>query len=159
MDSRSVVTSFFACWRVQDVEMTAAHFHPEAVYTIHNGPDATPLTGEYRGPEGCRNLGYAVLRELDYLAYEGIIRGVEDDVVRARVFFRYRHRATGYTIDGTRRLLFVVKDRLILSLDTFEDSPRFEAFMRMSREADAKPFDLFEMLDLPVGRQKSGAGA
>ena len=158
MDSRSVVASFFACWSVQDLEMAVAHAHPEFVYTIHNGRDASPLAGVYRGPDECRDLGYAMLAEFDYLNYEPAIVGVEDNIVRAQVNFRYRHRATGNIIEGSRRLVFEIKDDLIYRLDSYEDTLRLEAFMRMSREVPPSG-DLLEQFDLEIGRQKSGAGA
>jgi ketosteroid isomerase-like protein len=155
MDSRSVVDSFFACWRVQDLDLAVAHAHPEIVYTIHNGRDASPFSGVYRGPEACRDLGYAVLSDFDYLAYEPTIVGVEGEIVRAQVFFRYRHRPTGNLIEGTRRLVFEIKDRLIIRLDSYEDAQRLEAFMRLTRETPPAA----NLPDLQIGRQKSGAGA
>jgi ketosteroid isomerase-like protein len=158
MDSRSVVVSFFAFWSVQDLEMAVAHGHPDIVYTIHNGRDASPFSGAYRGREGCRDLGYAVLAEFDYLAYEPTIVSVEDSIVRAHVFFRYRHRATGNLIEGSRRLVFEIRDGLIYRLDSYEDSRRLEAFMRMSRRAEPSD-DALDPLGLLLGRQKSGAGA
>jgi ketosteroid isomerase-like protein len=158
MDSRSVVASFFACWGVQDLEMAVAHAHPEIVYSIHNGCDASPFSGVYRGPEACRDLGYAVLAEFDYLAYEPTIVGVEDDIVRAQVFFRYRHRPTGNLIEGSRRLVFEIKDGLIIRLDSYEDAQRLEAFMRLTRETPPAT-DPADLPDLRTGRQKSGAGA
>jgi ketosteroid isomerase-like protein len=157
MDNTSVVASFFAYWRVQDLEMAVAHGHPDLVYTIHNGSDASPLAGIYRGPEACRDLGYAMLAVFDYLTYEPTIISAEDSFVRAQVNFCYRHRATGNIIEGTRRLVFEIRDSLIYRLDSFEDTLRLEAFMRMSREAP--PQDLLEPYNLQIGRQKSGAGA
>jgi ketosteroid isomerase-like protein len=159
MDSRSVVASFFAYWRVQDLEMAVAQAHPDVVYTIHNGPDASPLAGVYRGPEACRDLGYAMLSEFDYLNYEPTIVAVEESIVRAQVNFRYRHRNTGNIIEGSRRLVFEIKDDLIYRLDSYEDTRRLEAFMRMSREAPSLTPDLLVPFDLQIGRQKSGAGA
>ena len=158
MDIRSIVASFFTYWRVQDLEMAVAHGHPELIYTIHNGREASPLAGVYRGPDACRDLGYAMLAEFDYLNYEPTIVGVEDNVVRAQVNFRYRHRATGNIIEGSRRLVFEIKDELIYRLDSYEDTLRLEAFMRMSREAPPSG-DLLEQFDLEISRQKSGAGA
>lgn len=158
MDSRSVVASFFAYWSVQDLEMAVAHGHPDLVYTIHNGRDASPLAGVYRGPESCRELGYAMLAEFDYLTYEPTIVSAEENIVRAHVFFRYRHRTTGNVIEGSRRLVFEIKDGLIYRLDSYEDTRRLEAFMRMSREAPP-PDDPLDPFDLRIGRQKSGAGA
>jgi ketosteroid isomerase-like protein len=158
LDNRSVVASFFACWRVQDLEMAVAHGHPDIVYQIHNGIDARPFAGTYRGPEACRELGYAVLAEFDYLAYEPTILGVEDNIVRAHVFFRYRHRASGSVIDGSRRLVFEIRDGLIVRIDSYEDAAKFEVFMRMARESP-EVGDPLDLTSLSIGRQKSGAGA
>jgi len=159
MDSRSVVASFLACWSVQDLEMAVAHTHPDIVYTIHNGRDASPLAGAYCGPEACRDLGYAMLAEFDYLTYEPTIVAVEGNIVRAQVNFRYRHRTTGNIIEGSRRLVFEIRDELIYRLDSYEDTLRLEAFMRMSREVPPIATDLLEPFNLQIGRQKSGAGA
>jgi len=159
MDSRSVVASFLAYWSVQDLEMALAHGHPDVVYTIHNGRDASPLAGVYRGVEACRDLGYAMLAEFDYLNYEPTIVAVEDAIVRAQVNFRYRHRATGNIIEGSRRLVFEIRDDLIYRLDSYEDTLRLEAFMRMSRDAPPAATDPLEPFNLQIGRQKSGAGA
>ena len=158
MDSRSVVASFFAYWRVQDLDMAVAHGHPDVIYTIYNGSDALPFAGTYRGPEACRELGYTVLAEFDYLDYEPTIISVDGCIVRTHVFFRYRHRASGNVIDGSRRLVFEIRDGLIARIDSYEDAAKFEAFMRLARKSPdvSAPLDLAGILD---GRQKSGAGA
>jgi ketosteroid isomerase-like protein len=158
MDSRSVVASFFACWGVQDLEMALVHAHPEVVYTIHNGVDASPFSGVYRGPERIRDLGYAVLAEFDYVMYQPEIVSVDGSFVRARVDFRYRHRATGNIIEGSRRLEFEIRDGLIARLDSYEDARRLEAFMRMTRHDEPAPIEP-NLSALLSSRQKSGAGA
>jgi hypothetical protein len=99
-----------------------------------------------------------MLAEFDYLHYEPTIVGVENHIVRAQVNFRYRHRETGNIIEGSRRLVFEIKDDLMYRLDSYEDTLRLEAFMRMSREVPPSG-DLLEQFDLEIGRQKSGAGA
>ena len=158
MDSRSVVASFFAYWRVQDLDMAVAHGHPDVVYTIHNGRAALPFSGVYRGPEACRELGYAVLAEFDYLDYEPTIISVDGGIVRAHVFFRYRHRASGNVIAGSRRLVFDIREGLIARIDSYEDAAKFEAFMRLAR-GSPNVNDPLDLLSLPAGRQKFGAGA
>jgi len=138
--------------------MAVAHGHPDVVYSIYNGGDALPFSGVYRGLEACRELGYAVLAEFDYLDYEPTIISVDGCIVRAHVFFRYRHRASGNVIDGSRRLVFEIRDGLIARIDSYEDAAKFEAFMRLARENP----NVSDPLDLPsflIGRQKSGAGA
>jgi ketosteroid isomerase-like protein len=131
MESRAVVASFLACWRVQDVEMALAHMHEEVVYTLHNGPDARPFAGSYRGIESCRSLGYAVLADFDYLHYEPTIVSAKETIVQAHVAFRVRHRITAHVMEGTQRSVFRVRDGLIVAVDIFEDAARMEAFMRL----------------------------
>jgi len=132
MESRSVVASFLACWSVQDLEMALAHLHPEIVYTLHNGPDARPFSGSHSGIDSCRQLGYTVLAEFDYLHYEPTIVGVKGSVVNVHVVSRLRHRTTGSVVEGSQRSIFEVRDDLIARIDIYEDAPRIEAFMRLT---------------------------
>ena len=134
MDSRSVVASFFAYWRVQDLEMALGHLHPEIVYTLHNGPDAAPFSGSYHGIDSCRALGYKVLADFDYLTYEPTIVSAGSRVVSAHVGFRLRHRATGHVIDGSQRSIFQVRDSLIARIDIYEDAARIEAYMKLAAQ-------------------------
>jgi ketosteroid isomerase-like protein len=131
MESRDVVASFLACWRVQDLEMALAHLDDEIVYTLHNGPDAGVFAGIHRGIEDCRRLGYAVLAEFDYLHYVPTIVGVRQTVVRAHVEFQIRHRQTGLVVEGTQRSVFRVRDGRIVTIDIFEDAARMETFMKL----------------------------
>ena len=138
--------------------MALVHAHPDIVYTIHNGEGASPFCGSYDSPDAIRNLAYTVLAEFDYLKYEPTIIHVDGDMVRAQVLFRYRHRATGNVIEGSRRLLFKVEDVLIKRLDSFEDARRLEAFIRMTRESAPSEVEP-NLAALLIGRQTSGAGA
>lgn len=131
MESRAVVASFLAYWRVQDLEMALGHMHEDIVYTLHNGPDARPFAGSYRGIESCRDLGYAVLADFDYLRYEPTIVSATDTVVQAHIEFRVRHRATAHVFEGTQRSVFRVHEGLIAAVDIFEDAARMEAFIRL----------------------------
>lgn len=131
MESRDVVASFLACWRVQDLELALTHFHDEIVYTLHNGPNAGLFSGSHHGIEGCRQLGYAVLAEFDYLDYVPTIVNVAQSVVQVHVAFRIKHRQTGHVIEGTQRSVFGVRDGRIETVDIFEDAARVETFMTL----------------------------
>jgi|LNFM01.1.fsa_nt_gb ketosteroid isomerase-like protein len=158
MEVRSVVEAFFACWSAQDVEMALAHLHPEIVYTIHNGPDASPLAGVYSGTERVRDLAFSVLAEFDYLRYEPTIVSVDGDAVRAHVMFTLRHRESGCIIEGSRRIVIEMRGGLIGRYDLYEDGRRVEAFMRMAR--GSAPSEVgSELTTLLASRQTSGAGA
>jgi len=131
MDSRAVVASFLACWRVQDLEMSLGHLSPDVVYTLHNGPDAEPFSGSHQGIEACRELGYKVLAAFDYLDYDPTIVNAGTTVVQVHVRFRIRHRDSGHVIEGTQRSVFRVSGGRIVSIDIFEDSARIEAFIQL----------------------------
>ncbi len=151
MDSRSVVASFFAYWRVQDLEMALGHLHSEIVYTLHNGSDAAPFSGSYRGIDSCRALGYQVLAEFDYLNYEPNIVRARSSLVSAHVGFRLRHRATGHVIEGSQRSIFQVRDGLIARVDIYEDAARIEAYMKLAAQRMAG--------DRSAGLQRAAAEA
>jgi ketosteroid isomerase-like protein len=133
MSNRAVVESFFASWGAQDVELTLAVCHDNIVYKLYVESDILPFGGEKRGKEACRDLLFSILADFDYLKYEPSILGVRGDTVRTQVRFTYQHRATGETLDGTRRLVFQIRDGLIVRVDGYHDARLVDAFMRLTQ--------------------------
>lgn len=133
MNNRAVVASFFASWGAQDVELTLAHVHDNILYKVHVGQGALPFGGEARGKEACRDLLFSILADFDYLKYEPAIISVKGNVVRAQVRFVYRHRLTGETLEGTRRLVFQIANGLVTRIDGYHDARLVEAFIRLTR--------------------------
>jgi len=133
MVNREVVASFFASWGVQDVEWTLEHLHEDIVYEMHVDAVELPFFRVTRGKEACRDALFAILRDFDYLKYEPTINSVKGSLVRASIAFRYRHRATGEELEGSRRLVFKLKDGLIVRIDGYHDAKLFEAFMRLMK--------------------------
>ena len=157
MDSRSVVASFFTCWRVQDVEWAIAHYHENAVYELHVDPSAALVDRVYRGREACRAALYALLKDFDYLKYEPVINSVSGATVRARVAFRYRHRTTGEILEGSRRLVFQVREGLIVRVDGYYDTKLFSAFVRLMKDRERSM--QLRRPPQPPRRQREGSGA
>lgn len=133
MNSREVVEAFFAYWGVQDVEMTCALFHHNIVYKLQVDRSVLPFGGEWRGLAVCRQNLFSMLEEFDYLIYEPTIVGVRGGVVRAHVRFKYQHRRTGGILEGTRRLVFSVRNGRISQIHGFHDAQLVDAFMRLTR--------------------------
>lgn len=157
MDSRSVVTSFFTCWAVQDVEWAIAHYAEDAVYELHVDPSAALVDRVYRGRDACRVALYALLKDFDYLKYEPVINSVKGDTVRARVAFQYCHRATGEILEGSRRLVFQVRNDFIVRVDGYYDAELFSAFVRLRKQRELRN-ELLRPPELPR-RQREGSGA
>lgn len=151
MDSREVVESFFMSWEAQDVELAAAHYHDDIVYELHSATTELPYTGVTRGKAATREVLFSIIKDFDYLKYEATINSVEGDIVRTRVAFQYRHRQSGQVLEGTRRLVFQVKDGLIVRMDRFHDDRLVDAFMKLTRQYDAANAAT-PMTDLVSGR-------
>ena len=158
MTSRSIVTSFFASWAAQDVELTAEHFHEDMVYELHVPKPLLPVSGVTRGKAACRDALFSILQDFDYLKYEPTINSVNGDVVRARVAFKYRHRPTGEMLEGTRRLVFKVEDGLIVRIDGYHDARLVEVFFRLMKHREATN-QLMTPPAFPKGRQPQGSDA
>lgn len=137
MDNETVVRSFFASWEAQDVELTAMHFDDDIIYELHSVTRELPYTGVTRGKAAARDVLFTILKDFDYLKYESHINSVEGDIVRAHVAFKYQHRQSGEVLDGTRRLVFQIKDSLIVRMDRYHDARLVDAFMRLTRQHEA----------------------
>jgi ketosteroid isomerase-like protein len=133
MNSREVVEAFFAYWGVQDVEMTCALMDDKVVHKLHAAREVLPFGGEWRGPSAFRNALFSFLEEFDYLTYTPTITGVRRNVVRAHVRFKYQHRRTGGILEGTRRLVFRVRNGHIVRIDAYHDAQLVDAFMQLTQ--------------------------
>lgn len=155
MESRAVVESMLAYWRVQDVEMAMAFAAEDIVYTLFISETALPFAGETRGKANLRNVLYTVLADFDYLQYEPTIVAVEDDIVRVQVRFTYHHRPSGGNLAGSKRLVMRIENGLIARIDEFHDARMVESFMRLAaqrtREGKIEPPEL-----PPASRQPAG---
>jgi ketosteroid isomerase-like protein len=133
MNNREVVEAFFAYWRVQDVEMTCALFHDNVVDKLHVASRVLPFGGEWRGLSACRQNMFSILEEFDYLLYEPTLVSARGGVVRAHVRFKYQHRRTGGILEGTRRLVFHVRNGRIILIHGFHDAQLVDAFMQLTQ--------------------------
>jgi ketosteroid isomerase-like protein len=158
MDTGAVVASFFARWGVQDIELTLALFHDSFVYKVHASRDVLPFSGETRGKEANRELMFTILADFDIPVYEPLFIRVTGNVARVHVRFVYWHRATGEVLEGTRRLVFIVRDGLILRIDGYHDDRLVAAFLRLTRHRMAMK-QIVRAPALPSGRATEGSGA
>jgi len=158
MDSGAVVRSYFAVWGAQDVELTVAHTHPAFVYKVHVNSTVLPFGAETRGHEAFRNLLFTILADFDFLKYEPTVVSVNGRLVRTHVAFKYLHRQSGETLEGTRRLVFTIRSGLILRIDGYHDAELVEAFVRLTQHRVAMN-QVVRAPQLPRGRAREGSGA
>ena len=112
--------------------MALAHLHPEIVYDDPQwaGRLAAGRCLSWR-PMGPGSRLSRARRVRLSSATSRPSSSVDDDIVRAQVVFGLRHRASGYIIEGSRRIRDSrCADGLIAAIDLYEDALRVEAFMR-----------------------------
>lgn len=151
MKDIEVVGLFFEYWKVQDVELALSLASEDVVYNLYLSDAAVPHGGATRGREKCRDVLYMVLADFDYLEYQPTVVGQEAEAVRAHVRFRYHHRRTGGELSGTKRMVFTVRDGVIMQVDEYHDAGMVEAFMRLTQQREASN-DVREPPALPNSR-------
>ena len=111
--TRAIVNSFFVSWAVQDVELAAMHFHRrhslraslrDERVAVHRG-DARQGGGARPPVHDHQGLRLPEVR----IAHQQRRRAISS---ARRSPFQYRHRQSGEILDGTRRLVFRLKDGL-----------------------------------------------
>ena len=107
--------------------------HEAFVYKVHVRVMRCRSAARTRGREAYRNLLFTILADFDFLTYEPTIVSVNGRLVRAHVHFKYLHRPTGETLEGTRRLVFTIRHGLILRIDGYHDARLVDAFVRLTQ--------------------------
>jgi ketosteroid isomerase-like protein len=137
MSPREIATEVYNLWRAQDVESTFAYVAEDVVYALHFDEELAPFAGVSHGREAMMGAFYAMIEEFDYLKYEPTIVGVEGDVVRVQIQFRFHHRRTGADLEGSMRSVLTVTDGQIVRCEEHLDRGLVEAFMRLTRHREA----------------------
>lgn len=125
------VKSFNAAWVAGDIERSLAHVHEDAVYALYLSDELLPFAGETRGRAAIEASLREMRRQFKYLLYRPHNLITEGDVVRLRVEHIYRHLASGELLGGTFRLVFTVRDGLVVRAEEYHDRAMVEAFMRL----------------------------
>ncbi len=133
MDAIEVVEAAHGYWAVQDVEMTLAHMAADIVFVLYLDKEAVPFGGETRGQDALRTVLHDIITDFDFLKYEPRSLDADGDVIRTQVDYVYRHRPTGETLVGSKRLVLTVRDGLIARMDEYHDAALVESFMRLAR--------------------------
>jgi ketosteroid isomerase-like protein len=81
-----------------------------------------------------------ILDDFHFLEYRPEYINDEGDVFHSQVRYHFRHKATGYDIEGTMRHVWQVEGDQIVRLEEFHDTPRVLAFFELlAQSASGKP--------------------
>jgi ketosteroid isomerase-like protein len=134
---RLVVEACYASWAAKDLDAVLSCFSDDVVYTMHLSEELAPFAGESRGKAAMAPRLQMIIDDFDFLVYRPTFYSDESEVFHAQVHYRYRHKKTGYVIEGTMRHIWHVEGDKVVQLEEFHDSPRLHAFFELLAEAES----------------------
>lgn len=137
---RLLLEALYASWAAKDLNAVLSCFSDDIVFAMHVPPDLIPFAGETRGKDALVPRLQMILDDFDFLQYRPIHIVDEGGVLHSQVRYHFRHKATGYDIDGTMRHVWQVEGDQIVRLEEFHDTPRVKTFFELlAQSASGKP--------------------
>jgi ketosteroid isomerase-like protein len=134
--ARLILNDVYASWEGGDLLTTLSYFAVSVTFAVHSMPDAASLVGAGMGRNDFGERLEVFLRKFEVedfkLQHPVTTNGIW---LQSRVAFRYRHRATGWDVDGTMRHKWRFVGDEIAHFELFHDSPRMHAFYNLAAAA------------------------
>jgi ketosteroid isomerase-like protein len=132
-DARLILDDVYASWKGGDLPATLSYFTENLVFAVHSTPNTASLVGDGMGRDDFGSRLEMFLRKFEVeefkLQHPVTTNGVW---MQSKVAFRYRHRASGWDVDGTMRHKWLFVGDEIAHFELFHDSPRMHAFYEMA---------------------------
>lgn len=130
-DLEDIARRFLAVWAAGDIDACMDFLAEDAVYTLYISREAVPFGGETAGRQNIEAALRLIRRQWEYLLFRPHNFVAKGDTVRVRVEHMYRHRASGAVLSGNFRLVFKMRDGLLVRADEYHDRAMVEAFVRL----------------------------
>jgi ketosteroid isomerase-like protein len=137
-DPAEVVRALWRAWQVRDKAATLATLADGIVFALYVPQEVLPFGGETRGKASVSDRLQMILDQFDTVLYEGKVTRTQGETVYGRVAYRFRHKITGESIDGSMRQVVEVRDGRIAKLSEYHDIELVRAFMRLVSHAAAE---------------------
>jgi uncharacterized protein len=128
---RLILEALYASWADKDLNAVLACLSDAVVFAIHVPPEVMPFAGETRGKDALVPRLQMILDDFDFLHYRPTHIVDEGDVMHSQVRYHFRHKATGYDIEGTMRHVWVVEGDQVVRFEEFHDTPRVKTFFEL----------------------------
>ncbi len=129
------VRAFAQVWEAGDIDRTMDFIADDCIYILYLSNEVVPFGGETRGKQNVEAALRLIRSKFAYLLYRVHNIVAQDNFVRCRVEFMYRHIASGEILSGRFRLVFELRDGLIWRADEYHDSAMIETFLKLVAEA------------------------
>ncbi|MFZ4783678.1 MAG: nuclear transport factor 2 family protein, partial [Armatimonadaceae bacterium] len=108
----------------------------DCIYVLHIPESALPYGGETRGKAAIRATLLQMRRDFVDIVHRTTTLSFANELVRQRLEFIFRHRSSGQRLSGTGRLVWTVRDGLIVRCEEYHDGPRLAAFFNLFGRED-----------------------
>ncbi|HEX9881712.1 MAG TPA: nuclear transport factor 2 family protein [Hyphomicrobium sp.] len=141
---RVVLEALYASWAAKDLNAVLSCCSEDIVFAIHVPPEVMPFAGETRGKDALVPRLQMILDDFDFLKFRPLHIVDEGDVTHSQVHYHFRHKATGYDIEGTMRHVWKIEGDQIVRLEEFHDTPRVSSFFELLAQSESgKPLREF----------------
>ena len=135
--SRIVLEAMYASWAAKDLQAVLNCCSDDIAFAIHVPPEVMPFAGESRGKAALIPRLRMILDNFDFLKYRPEFINDEGGVFHSQVRYHFRHKKTGYDIEGTMRHQWQVEGDQIVRLEEFHDTPRVLAFFELLAQSES----------------------
>lgn len=129
-EAAAVVETFMKTY-MTDVDIAVDNFLAEdCVYTLHMAETDAPVGGRTEGREAIRAALLNYHEIFEFIVFEGRTMSSVKGVVRQRLEFILRHRASNERWSGVGRFVWTVRDGRIVACEEYQDAAKLAAFFR-----------------------------
>ena len=136
MPEITLVRSCYAAWGADEIGRVLDMAHDDAAYRIHVPRQVLPFAGNHLGKPAIRRCLETIKRDFHFLAFGVDWIRANEDTIRARIVYYYRHEPTGEQLEANFRHVWRVDGGKVRSLDEFHDVVMLRAFLDMVRSLE-----------------------
>lgn len=128
-DTEALLLAIYAAYRDQRLDEVLPRLTDDFRFTLHLPADAMPGAGVPHGKAETAALLAGLIATYDFLMYEPGPIMVTGDRCAVQPRIRYRHKATGETIETTLGHFWRVRDGKAAALDEYHDVDRMRTHL------------------------------
>lgn len=127
---REMIQRSVRAWADQDLEAATADLADNVVHALNIDPSIAPFTASAVGKADVRAKFASIMAAFEFEKFEIVALTALPSWGVAQVDLRYRHRATGDTLETQAKLLLRIRDGKIALIEETHDAVRVESYLR-----------------------------
>jgi uncharacterized protein len=134
---RLVLEAMYASWAIKDLDAVLSCCSDDIIFVMHLPPEIIPFAGESLGKAAIIPRLQMIIDGFDFLEYRPVYIDDAGEACHSLVRYRFRHKRTGYEIEGTMRHVWTIEGDQIVRLEEFHDTPRVSTFFELLAQLES----------------------